>query len=241
MNTVYDVCDNHFNTPVHSPYYSGMARAASIVTCNTPTMQEVIRNAVGKEAKIVDDSYDTDMPFQEPRFEANQEPIRVLWYGHFTNLNTLTGLIRQMSQINEEVQIGAISNGPQSPSQRYQNVEIAYLPWSMPIMRQQLEWCNFISIPTLLNDPTKRTKSHNRVTDGIRAGRFVLAHPLPSYEIYKDKYAWIGEDLSEGLIWADDNPEKVLSRIHEGQKYIQENLSPDKIAQQWEDALDGST
>ncbi len=239
IKTVYDVCDNHYNTPMHSEYYRDMSRAADIVTCNTLLMQKAIKAIMGIDAVVVEDSYDTDLPIQEARFVADENPLRIFWYGHFTNLNTLPGLVHQLEYLEEQVELKVVSNGPKIDVQRFENVEIEYHPWSGAHMNHFLEWCNFIAIPTLLNDPTKQTKSHNRATDGIRAGRFVIAHPLPSYEIYRDKYAWIGEDLSDGIIWADNNPKEALVRIQEGQKYIQENLSPDKIAGQWEKALRG--
>jgi len=237
VKTVYDVCDNHYNTVGHSEYYHKMTQDADIITCNTPVMQEVIKKETGRNAIVVNDSYDTNLPEGKPRFIPNEEPIKILWYGHFTNLNTVGGLVHQLNQLEEGVSLTIISNRPGLTGGKMENVKITHQIWSPETMKIYLEWCNFIAIPTILNNPTKLTKSHNRVTDGIRAGRMVIAHPLPSYEIYRDKYAWIGEDLSDGIIWADENPTEALSKIKAGQKYIEENLSPDKIAKQWEDAL----
>lgn len=241
ITTVYDVCDNHFNDPTESAYYRDMTKAAAIVTCNTSAMQEVIKKSIGKESFIVNDPYDITLPFQEARYIAKQDPIEILWYGHSTNLKTLNNMINQFALIEQKIIVTALSNRPAASPIVYLNVTVNHETWSIPRMIQGLKECNIIAVPTILGDPTKITKSHNRVTDGIRAGRLVLAHPLPSYEIYRNKYAWVGENLSDGLIWAEENPHEIIHRISEGQRYIEDNLSPDKIAQEWEAALNGNT
>jgi len=232
---VFDICDNHFQNQSHGRYYGTMTELADVVTCNTPVMKEVIKDQTKVDAIVVDDPYDLEE--REAKFIPNQDPIRILWYGHFTNLDTLHPLIIQLNQLTEQIELVVISNHAAMSNNTAGNCRISYESWSTGTMRRWLDWCNFITIPTILGDPKKMTKSHNRVTDGIRSGRFVLAHPLPSYERYRDKYAWVGEDLADGIVWADENPDLALSYIKEGQEYIRENLSPDKIAQQWEKAL----
>lgn len=230
---VFDVCDNHFGNQFSS-YYRGMCELADLVTCNTPTMKEIILKETGKHAHIIDDPY--EYPEEEARFIPNQNPINLLWYGHFVNLNTVQPMVQQLKQLEENISLCVISNmQPQQPTVD-KNVFLSFLSWSPPTQKNMLEWCNYVVLPTDLNDPTKRTKSHNRLVEGIRSGRFVLAQPLPSYEAFKD-FAWVGEDISDGICWADENPDLALERIKKGQEYLRENLSPDCIAQQWENLL----
>ena len=236
VKVVFDVCDNHFQNPNPqiSDHYKIMCRLADIVTCNTEAMQKIIRESTGQEAKIVDDPYDLEEG--EAEFRWDEQPIKVLWYGHAVNLNTIPLMAKQLAQIDCPIEVIALSNAPQPPG-KLENVQVLHHAWTPDHMKIFLEWCNFVSIPSDINDPRKITKSHNRVTEGIRSGRFVCAHPLPSYERYRERYAWVGEDISDGIVWADNHPDEALEKIQKGQEYIRRFLSPLAIAEQWEKAL----
>ncbi len=231
---IFDICDNHFGNQFAS-YYRNMCALADYVTCNTPAMKEIIFQETGKDAHIIDDPY--EYPEKEARFMPGQNPINVLWYGHFTNLDTVQTMANQFKQLEENISLCVVSNmKPKTPAED-KNLFISFHIWSIKTQENMLEWANFVALPTDIYDPRKITKSHNRLVEGIRAGRFVIAHPLPSYERFKD-FAWIGTDLSDGICWADENPDLVLEKIKAGQKYLRENLSPDHIGQQWENLLD---
>ena len=236
IKVVFDVCDNHFQSlnPQISGHYKTMCDIAGIVTCNTETMQKIILENTGREAKIVDDPYDLDEG--KAKFRCDEQPIKVLWYGHAVNLNTIPLMVQQLAQIDCPIEVIALSNAPQPPG-RLENVSVLHHAWNPEHMNLFLEWCNFVSIPSDTNDPRKITKSHNRVTEGIRSGRFVCAHPLPSYERYRERYAWVGEDIADGIVWADNHPDEALEKIRKGQEYIRRFLSPLAIAEQWEKAL----
>ena len=236
IKVVFDICDNHFQNPNPqiSGHYKIMCEVASIITCNSETMQKIIYQNTGETAKIVDDPYDLEE--REAQFRYDEQPIKVLWYGHAVNLNTIPLMAQQLSQIDCPIEVVALSNAPQPPG-KLDNVTVLHHAWSPEHMKVFLEWCNFVSIPSDTNDPRKITKSHNRVTEGIRSGRFVCAHPLPSYERYRERYAWVGEDISDGVIWADNHPDEALEKIRKGQEYIRRFLSPLAIAEQWEKAL----
>jgi glycosyltransferase involved in cell wall biosynthesis len=230
---VFDICDNHFENQ-YAPYYKAMCSLADVVTCNTPVMQDIIKSYTGKNSQIIDDPYEYEE--LEPQFTPGQNPIQILWYGHFTNLNTVEVMGKDLRKLEESINLTVLSNMRSKAPVEDHNIFITFLTWNSDLQRKLIEKTNFIALPTILNDDTKRTKSHNRLVEGIRSGRFVLAYPLPSYERFKD-FCWVGEDFSDGICWADDNPEQVLQRIKDGQEYLKETLSPDHIAQQWEKIL----
>jgi len=231
IKVVYDICDNHFVTQ-NAGYYREMSELADIITCNTLDMKNVIHHEVRKIAHIVDDPY--EFSEAEPSFNPSDEVIKLLWYGHGVNLNTIAPILGDLSKLSRPVNLRVISNSPFRGTM--DSVKIDYIPWSQEAQMAGLAWCDMVIIPTILNDQTKRTKSHNRVTEAIRSGKFVVAHPLPSYLQYKP-YAWIDERVGNGVEWAYNNPDKVIDAIQRGQAHIARNLSPENIALQWEAAL----
>ena len=75
-------------------------------------------------------------------------------------------------------------------------------------------------------------KSPNRVIDSIAQGRYVITtHGVISYDNYV-KFIGMGS-MKRNILWALDNPKSVISKIEEGQKYIQKHHSPRVIAKQW--------
>jgi hypothetical protein len=96
---------------------------------------------------------------------------------------------------------------------------------------------DMILIPSAYRDPVKQAKSPNRLVAGLHGGRFVVAHPLPAYAPYA-AFAWIGEDLCQGIEWAIRHPREVIERISRGQAYIDEKHSSEAVARFWLDVLD---
>ena len=235
IKVIFDVCDNHYNNQ-NASYYQDMTRLADIVTCNTPIMRETILSQAAAMAVIVDDPY--EMARKEPIFRFDGDRIKVLWYGHSSNLNTLPALLRGLSQISRKSHLLVVSNARFGVKKEIEKIKIENAPWSMEVMDKHLKWADIVAIPTILSDETKRTKSHNRVTEAIMSGKMVVAHPLPSYERYKP-YVWIGEDLADGFDWVMRDPERNMELIKKGQDFIESTLSSEKIGQAWEDAIGG--
>ena len=77
-NRVYDVCDDHF-TDQFAHYYLEHTEKADLVTCNSETMKEVIRQHTGRIATVIPDPYESD---EKPAGMGNG----LLWFGHQSNL-----------------------------------------------------------------------------------------------------------------------------------------------------------
>ena len=91
-------------------------------------------------------------------------------------------------------------------------------------------------IPSAYRNPVKQAKSPNRLVAGLHGGRFVVAHPLPPYAPYGE-FAWLGEDLCQGIDWAIRHPREVVERIARGQAFIDERHSPEAVARFWLDVF----
>ena len=75
---VFDVCDDHFGKS-HDAYYREHIAKADLVTCNSNTMAEIIRQETGRIATVIPDPYESE----EQPADAGEG---VLWFGHETNL-----------------------------------------------------------------------------------------------------------------------------------------------------------
>jgi len=207
---VFDICDDHFQG---SPagHYLRMCAFADIVTVPTPGLADRVYWYTGITPKIVPDPYENLL--KPPRAPKKK---RVLWYGHSSNLKALTPLP-------DEYHLRVLSNMPSEFGE--------YIPWSLEEQEKQLEWCDVVILPQ--TDTKKNlSKTHNRATTALRAGRYVVASPWPAeYEIYP---IWRG-DIEEGLKWAFDNPDNALKAIEKSQQ-ISERFAPDAIAKIWVEA-----
>ena len=62
-------------------------------------------------------------------------------------------------------------------------------------------------------------KSHNRLTESLNLGRFVIANYTPYYNEMK-KYCYIGNLFDDGLKWLYNNKYEAVKKINRGQRYI---------------------
>ena len=114
-------------------------------------------------------------------------------------------------------------------------MKISKIPWSLEAQARALDACHMVIIPSD-DSPARLTKTANRVITALRAGRYPVAHPLPSYEEFRFA-AGLDRDLGRALSWAVDHPPEVLARIAAGQSYIRDRFAPSLIATQWEEML----
>jgi glycosyltransferase involved in cell wall biosynthesis len=89
----------------------------------------------------------------------------------------------------------------------------------------------------MLDEQWTVAKSANRIVEALWAGRFVVAHPIPSYLEFAD-CAWLGADVADGIAWVLQNQESIAGRIRAAQDRIAAVYSPDRIAAQWEQILE---
>jgi SAM-dependent methyltransferase len=111
-----------------------------------------------------------------------------------------------------------------------------FIPWSPVATWQAIDDCDLVIIPQDHMDPWGRMKSHNRLVEAIRGGRLAVTSPIPSY-LELAQYAWVGEDLAEGVRWALSNPQDSLERVITGQQHVATRFSPQRILAQWKRLL----
>lgn len=241
---VFDLCDDHFRNARLAPTYFGLCERADRIVCSTTEMAAVTKQHTGRDVAVIEDPFEA--PAGEARFAPPADRLRLLWFGHPTNFDTLGSMIPRLARLAEESPLelhvvsdpagtGIVAALSQVEQQTAARLKTRFTPWSAEATWQAMADADLVVVPSG-PDQRKQVKSPNRVIESIRGGRFVTAYPVPSYRQFAE-YAWLGEDVSQGVRWALRHPEQVRERIRRGQDYIAARFSPDAIASKWDAAL----
>jgi len=241
---IVDICDDHFDTPELSQAYWSLCGIADRVVASTSAMAQVIQQRTAKCATIVDDPYEG--PLGEPRFEPASQAIKLLWFGHPVNFDTVADMIPKLAGLSRSTPLSLdVVSDPannnirafldQASAQHRPGLTTRFTAWSPETTWQALGDCDLVVVPSLPS-AKKMVKSPNRVVEPLRAGRFVVAYPLPSYAELGD-FIWLGENMAEGVQWAINNRTEVHHRIEAGQAFVNRRFSPLTVARVWEAIL----
>ena len=222
-----DYSDDHFSSPLRAEAYRALANAVDRAVASTPALAEVIAAHSPVPVSVVTDPVEGARG--EPRVPS-QPPYRLLWFGHPSNIDTLQYGLPQLQAL--PVTLTLVT----APGSGAEQLGARFRPWSAQAVFEELRECDAVIIPSNPHDPRKAVKSPNRFTESTWAGRFVLAHPLPSYQELAE-FGWVGEDLGEGLRWLAANGEAALQRTRRGQDAIVERFSPRAVGAAWKDAI----
>ena len=262
IRVIADVCEDRFDHELLGGYWKDMVRTADRIVTSTTQLAELVRQAGAQNVEIVPDPVEGHG--DRPRFEAgsNMEagsekshwgppPLRILWFGHQSNLDEVQEFLPKLDRwvcarsrfVDFNVVTSAGFGAENMVVERRaagSSLRVQHVVWTLGIAEVALQNCDLVVIPATLRNSRKRSKSANRVTESLHAGRYVLAHPVPSYLEFAD-YTWIGDDLLAGLDWALANPDSVVNQIKAGQAFIRQTYLPAEIASRWEVALDLAT
>jgi glycosyltransferase involved in cell wall biosynthesis len=241
---IVDLCDDHFDTPDLGPAYRALCQLADRVTASTAAMADVIRRHTSKRAVLLADPYEG--PLGQPRFGPAADRVRLLWFGHPVNFDTVADMIPKLGALAQSTRLSlnVVSNSANSGIGAYleqvnrqfgPGLTVSFTEWSPEATWQAMADCDLVVVPSLPS-AKKLVKSPNRVVEPLRAGRFVVAYPLPSYVDLSD-HVWLGENIAEGVAWAVSNTAEVRRRIAAGQAHINRRFSPLAIGRVWEAVL----
>jgi hypothetical protein len=236
---VMDICDDHFDT-VFRDTYRLLCKIADGITASTTMMAEVISRRAGRTAQVIGDPFEA--PLGEVRFQPEPGRVRLLWFGHPSNFDTLSAMMPSVVKLSREMAVDLRVVSEEAANIRKAldrancdfgpSLKIQFTPWSAEATWQALADCDAVLIPSLSAE-VKQVKSPNRLVESIRCGRFVAAYPLPSYEPLAN-YAWLGENVVDGIRWALSHPKAAEMQVRQGQQFIAATFNPAYLAKQWE-------
>lgn len=228
---VFDVCDDHFDHPRFGETHRNLAVLADAMVASTEAMAARIREAVRRDARVIGDP--VEGPRGTPRFRPSPEgPLRLLWFGHPTNLDTLADLPTMLDRIGRPVSLHVVT----APGHGAEALPARFTPWSPEAVWQGLAECDAVTLPSRPDDPRKAVKSANRLLETLWAGRLPVAHPLPSYLPFAGTAA-IGDDLAAMLAAALADSALVERRLADGVTVVEAQYSPARIGLAWHTLL----
>ena len=242
VRIVADVCDNHFGD-YRGDYLRTLCAMADVITVNTPTMDGIVQQHTGRRACVCSDPIEgAKMP---PRFSPGAR-LRVLWFGHQSNLRSCAHALPEFLRLVEHFDIelhlvtaahrGAEDICAQINRQLAPRASARFTAWDLNVMQPAFEQCDLVIVPSLPEHQAKIAQSANRLIESLWAGRIVVAHPIASYREFSS-FSYLGTDLAHGVLQAIEHRDEILRRIELGQAYIERQYTPEKIADQWESAL----
>jgi len=242
VRLVADICDNHFGD-YHGDYLRTLGAMADVITVNTPTMGDIVQQHTGRQASVCSDPVEgAKMP---PRFSPGAR-LRVLWFGHQSNLRSCAHALPEFLRLVEHFDIelhlvtaanqGAEDICAQINRQLAPRASVRFTAWDLNVMQPAFAQCDLVIIPSLPEHQAKVAQSANRLIESLWAGRTVVAHPIASYQEFSG-FCYLGTNLAHGVLQAIEHRDETIRRIERGQAYIEARYTPEKIADQWESAL----
>jgi hypothetical protein len=260
---VLSIADDHFDNPHWRDFYAEFLPQCAAATTVSERLADMLRKYTSRPVHVapepVEGNRGAPHAIAARRLAAplawlgrkvglttDLWRVRLLWYGHPANLAPFLELVPALetfarsypllvSVITTPVaEIAALLTEKHThPEAR---LRMHFVPWTPFALDEAMGIADLVIIPSEHRNRLKQAKSPNRLVAGLHGGRFVVAHPLPAYQPYGE-FAWLGEDLCEGLAWAIRHPREVAERIQRGQAYIDERHSPEAVARFWLDVF----
>jgi glycosyltransferase involved in cell wall biosynthesis len=235
-----------FGAPFLAEYQQRLAEHCTLVV-PCAALRDALAPRTRREIVVIEDPYES--PTARPVRVGRSAPLRLCWFGNLGQLNV--GLLAR--------EFRAIARDQSGPGTQFQLVtdvssrrlveevaravsevdtrsQVSFTQWSLAAARAAVEASDFVLLPQDYESAWGRVKSHNRLVEAIRGGRFALASPVPAYEELSD-YAWVDGSLAAGLRWAQEHPQQAADRVRAGQTYVEARFAPRVIGQKWAQVL----
>jgi len=232
--TYFIVCDYHLDNRLRDHYLAMIYNADRLVVC-TDAMRKVLLEETGKDSTVIKDPWGVEYEKVEPDFK-NKKSYSLLWFGSRTNIY---GIKSSLPYIGDNKLVMLTDQGYEKDREiETPNISFRYAT-NMPVaLKEEMTKADIVVIPQDHTDKRRNVKSHNRLVDSIRMGKFVIASPIDAYLELKD-YCFIGS-IKDGLEWLKEQPEdRINDMIRSGQRYIETEFSPQKIGKKWHDLFVG--
>jgi len=240
VKTLFDLTDDRFQGE-HGAHLQQMVAYAQGVVTVSPMLRDIIKQRTGKDSAIACDPYEGARGVA--RWSPDGRRLRALWFGHESNIVSLQRALPSLLDAGKKfpielrivtADVDGIERDCKTFNSKYRHaLTLRYAKWSIEETWSSLAAADFVVIPALPDAQWTLSKSSNRIIEALWAGRFVVAHPIPSYMEFKN-WAWIGGDLSAGVAWMLENGASIAGRVSAAQDYIASTYSPESIASQWE-------
>jgi glycosyltransferase involved in cell wall biosynthesis len=241
IGVVVDVCDDYFTDDPAGASYRSVVESGEAVTVSSSVLAARVAETTGRHATVIVDPYEGAPG--APKWAPGAR-IEAAWFGHQSNLVGLDRSLDSLAASGIPMRLVVVTRAMPEVLDWHRRtraevapaIELDFLEWSLEATARALADCNVVLLPVDRAQSFFLSKGANRVVESFRAGRFVLAHPLPAYEEF-GRWAWLGEDIAAGLDWAVKNSSGIVGRIAQAQAYIAAKFSPQRVAEAWDAVL----
>jgi len=162
--------------------------------------------------------------------------MRLLWTGEGDDIASIAELAPKLERLGREIPLALRCLCPAGAALealanrlREEDPEALRLTleaWSPRTLAHALAGCDLALLPG------QAPADSIRLSAALHAGRFPVCHPSPYYGALGE-FAWVGDDLAEGIRWALSHPEEVLARLDRAQDYVGRVHAPAAVARGW--------
>ena len=235
-----DYTDNHlgFNSPMRKYYQSFLTVSNKLIVTNKK-MSEIVANYWNGTVSIIPDAIEVDIV---PPKDVENIPLRLLWFGHASNVEFIINYIEKNSLINnDKVHLNIMTN-PYGIElivkylEKYKSIEnVDILEWSKNLMCSVALKSDACIIPSSSINPRKAGVSSNRLITALALGLPTVATNLESYKEYNKYY--IDIDLYP-IDFILKNLKFQKNLVKEAQNSIIKKYSNFDIGGLWHDAIE---
>jgi hypothetical protein len=222
--------------------YQRQLLSACPITVPCEALAARLRPLAKHGVHVIEDPFEG--PHGSPRLPTGDAVVRVCWFGNAQPaqldaleraLMRLQGRAVTFEAVTNPAAAGFFAALGERLSRAHPGFRLRFTPWSQAATWQALHDCHIVLLP---QDPSPwgLVKSHNRLVEALRAGRFAIASPIPSYSELA-AYAWVADDPAAGMAWALDHTSEALERVRLGQEHLVQRFSPAAVARKWSATL----
>lgn len=243
---VTDFCDDHFGHPRIGRHFKNLCALSDHVVASTPAMADAIRRNTGRESVVISDPIEG--PRCKPQFAPRLPRLRVIWFGHPTNVGGVAQKLGEVVALGDMVatrfsMVTAVTSHVAAVARELAErsrggVQVQLVPWSVEATWEALEQADVAWIPVADCAQTV-VKSPNRLIEALWAGRLTVADPVPTYVPFADVVP-IGRRLKVAVAEALEDPSAVELRLREAQRRIARSHSAFECGRQWAAAIGDS-
>lgn len=213
------------------------------VTAPTEALAAQLREAMGnaKPVCVIEDV--VEVARQPATFAPAPAALNLLWFGFLSaHVNAVRQLVQEeLPKLRQHRAVTLKLVCEKLPSPESQKVfggaEMASLgvtheQWSVPVLEAALAACDLVVLPFDADASTSKGKSNNRALQALAAGRYVVAHPLESYQLLGD-FIGLDASIAQAVETALRHPAATLARLQAGQDFVEARYSPAANAARW--------
>ena len=242
----YESYSETFRAPVLSQYQQLLVEHCALVVPTRAFADRLVARGA-RRVTVIEDPYEAKS--SRPPHEFSKGVLRLCWFGNLgpqnedflkSQIPALASRIGShtvaLEMVTDVIAVETVKEIGRLAAAQSPTFSVTFTQWSPQSVEAALERADLVLLPHDPEMPWNFVKSHNRLVTAIRAGRFAIAAPIPSYQELAS-YAWLGDSLADGIRWALAHPSEVTERIVAGQAYVESRFSPATIGQKWLHAL----